>query len=115
MKKFSILATLVVALLGTSPLEAIQATSGRVDLVTIDVRDKDLSEVLSQIGEQVGVNIVVDPQVSESVTLSLDAIGWHDALEIIARQTNCVMIEQSDRLIRFTQPPSLNIEFQDAE
>ncbi len=115
MKKFSILATLVVALLGTSPLEAIQATSGRVDLVTIDVRDKDLSEVLSQIGEQVGVNIVVDPQVSESVTLSLDAIGWHDALEIIARQTNCVMIEQSDRLIRFTQPPSLNIEFQDAD
>jgi len=115
MKKFSILATLIVALLGTSPLEAIQATSGRVDLVTIDVRDKDLSEVLSQIGEQVGVNIVVDPQVSESVTLSLDAIGWHDALEIIARQTNCVMIEQSDRLIRFTQPPSLNIEFQDAE
>ncbi len=115
MKKFSILATLIVALLGTSPLEAIQATSGRVDLVTIDVRDKDLAEVLSQIGEQVGVNIVVDPQVSESVTLSLDAIGWHDALEIIARQTNCVMIEQSDRLIRFTQPPSLNIEFQDAE
>ena len=115
MKKFSILATLIVALLGTSPLEAIQATSGRVDLVTIDVRDKDLSEVLSQIGEQVGVNIVVDPQVSESVTLSLDAIGWHDALEIIARQTNCVMIEQSDRLIRFTQPPSLNIEFQDAD
>lgn len=115
MKKFSILATLVVALLGTSPLEAIQATIGRVDLVTIDVRDKDLAEVLSQIGEQVGVNIVLDPQVSESVTLSLDAIGWHDALEIIARQTNCVMIEQSDRLIRFTQPPSLNIEFQDAE
>ena len=115
MKKFSILATLIVALLGTSPLEAIQATSGRVDLVTIDVRDKDLAEVLSQIGEQVGVNIVLDPQVSESVTLSLDAIGWHDALEIIARQTNCVMIEQSDRLIRFTQPPSLNIEFQDAE
>ncbi|MEE2857610.1 MAG: secretin N-terminal domain-containing protein [Planctomycetota bacterium] len=115
MKKFSILATLIVALLGTSPLEAIQATGGRVDLVTIDVRDKDLAEVLSQIGEQVNVNIVVDPQVSETVTLSLDAIGWHDAIEIIARQTNCVIIEQSDRLIRFTQPPSLNIEFQDAE
>ena len=58
MKKFSILATLIVALLGTSPLEAIQATSGRVDLVTIDVRDKDLAEVLSQIGEQVGNGLI---------------------------------------------------------
>ena len=115
MKKFLIIAVLLIASLGTSPLVAYQSAENRVDLVTIDVREKDLAEVLAQISEQVDVNIIVDPQVSEQVTLSLDAIGWHEALEIIARQTSCVIIESSDRLIRFTQPPSVNIEFQDAD
>ncbi len=114
MKKISIVAALIVALL-VNPLQAYQAGSGRIDLVTIDVRDKDLGEVLSQIGEQVDVNIVVDPQVEEKVTLSLDAIGWREALDILARQTSCVIIVSSDRLIRFTQPPSVNIEFQNAD
>ncbi|MEO2149649.1 MAG: hypothetical protein ABGY15_05635, partial [bacterium] len=114
MKKISIVAALIVALL-VNPLQAYQADSGRIDLVTIDVRDKDLGEVLSQIGEQVDVNIVVDPQVEEKVTLSLDAIGWREALDILARQTSCVIIVSSDRLIRFTQPPSVNIEFQNAD
>ncbi|MDE0960526.1 MAG: hypothetical protein OSB09_07075 [Planctomycetota bacterium] len=114
MNKFSMVAALFVALF-VSPLEGYQVESSRIDLVTIDVREKDLSEVLSQIGEQVDINIVVDPQVDEKVTLSLDAIGWREALEIIARQTSCVIIESSDRLIRFTQPPSVNIEFQNAD
>jgi len=114
MKKISMVAALIVALF-INPLQAYQANSGRIDIVTIDVRDKDLGEVLSQIGEQVDVNIVVDPQVEEKVTLSLDAIGWREALDILARQTSCVIIVESDRLIRFTQPPSVNIEFQNAD
>ncbi|MGE4618731.1 MAG: hypothetical protein AAEJ04_02865, partial [Planctomycetota bacterium] len=115
MRNFSIMATLFVALLTTTGLEAMQIAGSRVDLVTIDVREKDLGEVLAQISEQVDVNIVVDPQVDEIVTLSLDAIAWKDALDIIARETNCVVVEVSDRLIRFIQPPAINIEFQDAD
>ncbi len=115
MRKFLIVATLFVALFGTSGLDAMQIAEFRIDLVTIDVREKDLAEVLAQISEQVDVNIVVDPQVEELVTLSLEAIGWREALDVIARETNCVIIEVSDRLIRFMQPPSINIEFQDAD
>jgi type IV pilus assembly protein PilQ len=115
MSKFLIVATLFVALFTTSGLEAMQVAGSRIDLVTIDVREKDLAEVLAQISEQVDVNIVVDPQVEELVTLSLEAIGWKEALDVIARETNCVIIEVSDRLIRFIQPPSINIEFQDAD
>lgn len=114
MRMMIMVATLCVALFATDFTGAMQATGG-VDLVTIDVRDKDLREVLSQIGDQVKVNIVVDPQVEESVTLTLETIDWREALDILARETNCVVIEVSDRLIRFTQPPSINIEFQDAE
>ena len=114
MRMLILMATLCVALFATDFAGAMQATGG-VDLVTIDVRDKDLREVLSQIGEQVKVNIVVDPQVEEKVTLTLETIDWREALDILARETSCVVIEVSDRLIRFTQPPSINIEFQDAE
>lgn len=115
MRNFSIIAALFVALLGTTGLEALQVSVSRIDLVTIDVREKDLAEVLAQISEQVDVNIVVDPQVEELVTLSLEAIDWKAALGVIARETNCVIVEVSDRLIRFTQPPSINIEFQNAD
>ena len=115
MRMLILVATLCVALFATDLAGAFQASEGGVDLVTIDVRDKDLREVLSQIGDQVKVNIVVDPQVEENVTLTLEAIDWREALDILARETNCVVIEVSDRLIRFTQPPSINIEFQDAE
>ena len=114
MRMLILVATLYVALFATDFTAAMQATGG-VDLVTIDARDKDLREVLSQIGDQVKVNIVVDPQVEESVTLTLETIDWREALDILARETNCVVVEVSDRLIRFTQPPSINIEFQDAE
>ncbi len=86
-----------------------------LDYITVDVRDKDLTEVLSEIGLQVDVNIVVDPNVDEKVTLILDSVNWRKALDVIARHTSCTIVHESDRLIRFTQPPSINIEFQDAD
>ena len=115
MRILLILATISCAIFSASDAAAYQASGDGVDLVTIDVRDKDLREVLSQIGEQVKGNIVVDPQVEEKVTLTLETIDWREALDILARETNCVVVEVSNRLIRFTQPPSINIEFQDAE
>ncbi len=86
-----------------------------LDYITIDVRDKDLKEVLSDIGRQVDVNIVVDPNVEETVSISLDAVGWRKAIELIARETECTIVEETPRLIRFTQPPQISIEFQDAD
>lgn len=86
-----------------------------LEFITIDVREKDLREVLQGIGRQVDVNIVADPEVDEKVTVSLDSVEWRKALEIIARQTNCTIVRESARLIRFAQPPSINIEFQDAD
>ncbi|MEM7167017.1 MAG: secretin N-terminal domain-containing protein [Planctomycetota bacterium] len=61
------------------------------------------------------MNLVADPEVSEKVTVSLDSIEWRKALEVIARETKCTIVYDSPRLIRFTQPPAINFEFQDAE
>ena len=85
------------------------------EYITLDVRDKDLSEILKFISRRVGINVIADPDVDEKVTIQLDSIDWRNALEVLARQAHCEILDVSDRLIRFTQPPSISMEFQDAD
>jgi type IV pilus assembly protein PilQ len=85
------------------------------EYITFDVKDKDLNEVLRFISRRVGVNIIADPEVKEKVTIQLDRVEWRNALNVIAKQTHCKIVEVSDRLLRFTQPPSISMEFQDAD
>ena len=88
---------------------------GGNEYITLDVRDKDLSEILKFISRRVGINIIADPDVDERVTIQLDSVDWRNALSVLARQTHCEIVDVSDRLIRFTQPPSISMEFQDAD
>jgi type IV pilus assembly protein PilQ len=85
------------------------------EFIWLDVKDKDLNDILRSISRQVGVNVIADPEVKEKVTIQLDRVEWRNALAVIAKQTNCKLVEVSDRLIRFTQPPSISMEFQDAD
>jgi len=93
----------------------VEAPAEDIDYISLDVKEKDLNEVLSFIGSRVGVNVIADPEVKEKVTLQLDRVDWRSALDVIARQTNCKIVEVNSRLIRFTQPPSISMEFQDAD
>ncbi len=92
-----------------------QSANDNREFIWLDVKDKDLHEILSSISKRVDVNIIADPEVKEKVTIQLDRVEWRNALKVIARQTNCKIIEDSDRLIRFTQPPAISMEFQDAD
>jgi len=93
-----------------------QATPSETsEYIWLDVKDKDLNDILRSISRQVGVNIIADPEVKEKVTIQLDRVEWRNALTVIAKQTHCQVLEVSDRLIRFTQPPSISMEFQDAD
>jgi len=94
---------------------AAASTPGRDEYITLDVKDKDLREILQHISLKAGVNVVADPRITEKVTVTLDRIEWRQALEVLARQAHCTILEESDRLIRFTQPPSISMEFQDAD
>lgn len=93
---------------GYPPLE-------REEYIILDVKEKDLREVLMAISRKVGVNIVADPQVAEKISITLDRVDWRNALRLIAQQAKCRVVEVSDRLIRFTQPPVISMEFQDAD
>ncbi|MCH2374675.1 MAG: hypothetical protein MK538_10835 [Planctomycetes bacterium] len=85
------------------------------EYITLDVRDKDLKEILKFISRRVGVNVIADLEVKEKVTIQLESVEWREALQVIAKQTRCEVLEVSDRLIRFTQPPAISMEFQDAD
>ena len=85
------------------------------DYINLDVKDKDLAEVLRFISRRVGVNIIPDPEIKEKVTIELDRVEWRKALAVIARQAHCKVIDVDERLIRLTQPPSISMEFQDAD
>lgn len=85
------------------------------DYISLDVKDKDLGEVLKFVSRRVGVNVIADSNVKETVTVTFDRVEWRDALDVIAEQTHCKIVEVGERLIRFTQPPSISMEFQDAD
>ena len=60
------------------------------DRIDVDCNKKPLSEVMATIGKQAGVAIAVDPAVAaERVTISLQAIPWRAAVDVIARMSQC--------------------------
>lgn len=83
--------------------------------ITLDVRDKDLHEIVAYIREQTGANIVVDPDISTKVTVTLTDVPWLEALHVIAEQAKCEVTKVSDIIWKVSQPPVVSIEFQEAD
>ena len=83
--------------------------------ISFDFKDKDIHEVLRFISSRVGVNVIAEKNVRENVTVTFDKVSWRNALKVIAQQTNCRIVEESERLLVLTQPPTISMEFQDAD
>lgn len=103
---------------GASPLDAggLAGTprGGASQRIHVDVESVDLQEVMERIGRQVGRNILVDPSVQETVTVSLRDIPWREAVDVIARMTRCEVEERAGGILVLTQPPKVTIQFTDA-
>lgn len=82
--------------------------------INIDVENADLADVMEQIGRQVGKNILVEPNVHETVSVSLHDIPWREAVDVIARMSRCEVEERIGGIILLTQPPKVTIQFTDA-
>ncbi|MEK7482698.1 MAG: hypothetical protein AABZ60_00045, partial [Planctomycetota bacterium] len=72
-----------------------QRNVGNSVYITLDVRDKDLHEIVAYIREQTGANIVVDPDISTKVTVTLTDVPWLEALHVIAEQAKCEVTKVS--------------------
>jgi type IV pilus secretin PilQ/predicted competence protein len=83
--------------------------------VTLDVRERNLADVISEIRERAEVNIVLAPGVDEKVTLRLVDVPWKKALELAAEQAGCVVIEDGPNLLRVEKPPRVTFYFENTD
>ena len=79
--------------------------------VHVSATNQDLSEVAEAIGRQVGKNILVDPNVEETVTVNLRRVPWRGAVDLLARMTRCEVEERAGgAILLLTQPPAVTIQ-----
>src|SRR5579863_7783449 len=65
-------------------LRTVAMASGGSNLLTIDVRDVDISDVIAMLAAQAGINVVTDGSVkSERITLRLHDVTFDEALRAI--------------------------------
>jgi hypothetical protein len=82
--------------------------------INVDVEEADLADVMEQIGARAGRNILVDPNVQETVTVTLQEIPWLEAVEVIAKMVRCDVEERPGGVILLTQPALVTIQYTDA-
>ena len=83
--------------------------------VSLDVTDEPLEDVLRSVSRSTGINIVVDPGVKETVSITFHKLPLRTAVDVLARQTNCVVVAEGNHVFRFSQPPPVTLEFHDAD
>jgi type IV pilus assembly protein PilQ len=76
-----------------------------------------LREVVQQIAEDVGVNIVLDRDVEETVPeiRMRQREYWKNVLDHIAELTNCEVVEVSPTMFKLIQPPKVTMQFHNAD
>jgi|SRR5581483_8180491 len=77
--------------------------------VSVDADGADLRDVIDAIARQAGVNIVVEPQIKETVTLHLRDIDWLEAVQVIARYTKCEVNVLRGGVYYVIDPPKVTI------
>jgi hypothetical protein len=84
-KRFTLLALLAIAVLGYGIWAAVTA---RRNLVTLDVRNMDVREVVKKIERQTWESILMDKDVQGKVTFNVHRMPLEDVLKIIGDQTS---------------------------
>ena len=55
------------------------------ELISLDLKDADLRDVLRTFASLERINIAIDPEVHGSVTIRLNEVRWDEALDVILR------------------------------
>ncbi|MDF1663540.1 MAG: hypothetical protein P1V97_17345 [Planctomycetota bacterium] len=93
------------------PMKTREANDSKID---IEVMKMDLNDVVEEIAKKANHNILVDPGISERVTVKLRAIPWRQALNLIAKMAHCEIEEPSSNILMLTQPPKVTLQFHQA-
>lgn len=82
--------------------------------ISLEVSDEDLDVVIARIAKAAGRNILVEPNVQEKVTVSLQDLRWTELLRTVANMTRCRIQELPGGVLVLAQPPKVTIQFTDA-
>ena len=74
--------------------------------ISLELKDADVKDVLRTFAKITGLNVVVDPDVSGSVTVNLENVPWDQCLDIVLRvnrldyvvENNVLRVARIDRL-----------------
>lgn len=107
------LAVGLVALVAASPVLAQAKVTLTLD--HLEAQDRDLADVMAEIGRRAGKTIVVDPRVKERVTITLRQVSWRDAVDVIARRTRCTIEVLPGGSLLLSRPERMRLELSDAD
>ncbi len=66
----------------------------KTKLISLDVKDADIRDVMRMFSQVSGVNIIVSEGVKGKLTLSLTNVNWENALNMILRTNNLVSVRE---------------------
>lgn len=66
--------------------------------------------MVDSIARQAGVNIVCEPQIKETVNLTLRRVSYMDALQLVAEQTKCEINVLRGGVYYVIDPPKVTIQ-----
>ncbi len=84
--------------------------------ISLELKDADIKDVLRTFAKITGLNVVVDPDVSGSVTVNLENVPWDQCLDIILRINRLDYVVENNvlrvaRIERLTQEKSQQAAF----
>ena len=83
--------------------------------LTLRLRDRLLRDVVKNIRSRVGVNIVISEEIEDRVTIDLQDVDWRQALELVAEEAGCVVVDAGSGILKIEKPPRVYISFENAD
>jgi type IV pilus assembly protein PilQ len=66
--------------------------------ISLDLQDADIEHVLRLISEVAGYDLILDQEVSGTISLKLDSVPWDQALDLVLMQKSLGMVQQGNIL-----------------
>lgn len=80
--------------------------------VTIELVNRELTEVIDMIGKLGGANIVWAPEVAGTVSLRLTDVPWRHALDVAVKTLGYVVVEEERGILRVVDPVTLQAQME---
>lgn len=84
--------------------------------IELDVTERPLPDVLKHIRDKSGANILIAPGAENAtVTIGFSGVPWREALELVAENAGCVVVESRGRVYKVEKPPRVTFSFEDED